>query len=229
MNLSLDNNVNKLVLVVVLGAVALIVINISKNKLGKQVSVFLSLVVILLSGYFGYNLLMIPTENFEESPSPINTREHFNENEGNVFNHFSDQEDEAEAQAQAEAQAEAQAQAEAEAEAQAQAQAQAEAESNSVVSENNSNNKAVLNHEVLLPCDTTSDFAKNNPNTAGDICTKNFLNSGHHIGINTQGCSLRNSNRGLRSEPPNPQVQVSPWLQTTICPDLTRKHLDGPQ
>ena len=37
---------------------------------------------------------------------------------------------------------------------------------------------------------------------------------------------MRNANRGLRSEPPNPQVQVSPWLQTTICPDLHRKPLD---
>ena len=57
---------------------------------------------------------------------------------------------------------------------------------------------------------------------------KNLLNAGHHIGVNTQGCSMRNANRGLRSEPPNPQVQVSPWQQSSICPDLYRKPLDCP-
>ena len=38
----------------------------------------------------------------------------------------------------------------------------------------------------------------------------------------------RNSNLQLRSEPPNPQTQVSPWLNSTIEPDLIRRPLDCP-
>jgi hypothetical protein len=48
----------------------------------------------------------------------------------------------------------------------------------------------------------------------------------HHIGVNTVGQTLRNANRQLRSEPPNPQVKVSPFLQTTIGPDTNRKPLE---
>ena len=94
---------------------------------------------------------------------------------------------------------------------------------------NNSNHPAdngVLRCSDLLPADTNSPWAQVSPSGVGELCTKNLLNAGHHIGVNTQGCSLRNANRGLRSEPPNPQVQVSPWLQTTICPDLLRRPLE---
>ena len=44
-------------------------------------------------------------------------------------------------------------------------------------------------------------------------------------GVNTVGQSLKNANRQLRSDPPNPQVKVSPWLQSTIEPDTDRKSL----
>jgi hypothetical protein len=54
----------------------------------------------------------------------------------------------------------------------------------------------------------------------------NFLTAGYHIGINTVGQTLRNANRQLRSEPLNPQVPVSPWLQTTIEPDTNRRPLE---
>ena len=60
----------------------------------------------------------------------------------------------------------------------------------------------------------------------GGLTDQNFLNAGYHVGINTVGQSLRNANRQLRSDPPNPQVKVSPWLQTTIEPDVNRKPLE---
>jgi hypothetical protein len=85
----------------------------------------------------------------------------------------------------------------------------------------NNNANSNLNSTDLLPCDSNSTWAQVNPSGVGDLCGKNLL-----IGVNTQGCSMRNANRGLRSEPPNPQTQVSPWLQTTICPDLHRKSLE---
>jgi len=62
--------------------------------------------------------------------------------------------------------------------------------------------------------------------TAGELNDKNFLNAGYHVGVNTVGQSLRNANLQLRSECPNPTVKVSPWLQTTMEPDLNRSPLD---
>lgn len=54
----------------------------------------------------------------------------------------------------------------------------------------------------------------------------NMLDAGFHVGVNTVGQSLRNANRQLRSEPPNPQVNVSPWLMSSIGPDLLRRPLE---
>jgi len=83
-----------------------------------------------------------------------------------------------------------------------------------------------LNASELLPADTNSQWAAANPMGAGDIQGKNFLSAGALIGINTVGQSLRNGNQQLRSEPANPQVQVGPWLQSTIEPDLQRRPLE---
>jgi hypothetical protein len=83
-----------------------------------------------------------------------------------------------------------------------------------------------LNPMELLPSDPHSQWAQVNPTGAGDIQGKNFLSAGALIGINTIGQSLRNANLQLRAEPPNPQTQVSPWLQSTIEPDLQRRPLE---
>jgi hypothetical protein len=83
-----------------------------------------------------------------------------------------------------------------------------------------------LNPMDLLPNDPNSQWAQVNPQGAGDIQGKNFLSAGALIGINTIGQSLRNANLQLRAEPPCPQVQVGPWNQTTIEPDLIRKPLE---
>ena len=52
---------------------------------------------------------------------------------------------------------------------------------------------------------------------------KDFLPSIHNIGFNSINKPVRNANLQLRSEPPNPQVMISPWLQSTIEPDTNRK------
>jgi len=83
-----------------------------------------------------------------------------------------------------------------------------------------------LNPMDLLPSDPNSQWAQVNPTGAGDIAGKNFLSAGALIGINTIGQSLRNANLQLRAEPPCPQVSVSPWLNSTIEPDLIRKPLE---
>jgi hypothetical protein len=87
--------------------------------------------------------------------------------------------------------------------------------------------KNQLAPQELLPMDTNSTWAEVNPTGAGDISGKNFLSAGSLIGVNTVGQSLRNANQQLRSEPPNPQGQVSIWNQSTIEPDLGRRPLEG--
>lgn len=86
--------------------------------------------------------------------------------------------------------------------------------------------KNQLAPQELLPNDPNSKWAQVNPQGAGDIAGKNFLNAGALIGVNTVGQSLRNASWDLRSEPPNPQVNVSPWLNSTIEPDVNRRVLE---
>ena len=86
--------------------------------------------------------------------------------------------------------------------------------------------KEQLTPAELLPQDNSSAWAQVNPTGSGTLKDRNFLQSGHHIGINTVGQTLRNANLQLRSEPPNPQVKVSPWIQSTIDPDTNRKPME---
>ncbi len=83
-----------------------------------------------------------------------------------------------------------------------------------------------LNPAELLPQDEASMWAQMNPAGSGDLQGKNFLSAGALIGVNTVGQSMRNANLQLRAEPPNPQVGVSPWLNSTIEPDLQRRPLE---
>ena len=83
-----------------------------------------------------------------------------------------------------------------------------------------------LKPEDLLPKDMNTKWAQVNPTGQGMLADRNFLDAGHHVGINTVGQTLRNANYGFRSEIPNPQIKVSPWQQSTIDPDVGRKPLE---
>lgn len=79
--------------------------------------------------------------------------------------------------------------------------------------------------EDLLPDGAASQWAQQNPLGQGAIGDQSFLTAGHHIGIVTS--NMRNSNMGLRSEPPNPIIKgVSIWQQSTIQPDLLRRKFE---
>jgi hypothetical protein len=78
----------------------------------------------------------------------------------------------------------------------------------------------------LLPKDSNSTWAQQNPMGNGSLKGKNFLSAGALIGVNTVGQSLRNANLQIRAEPPVPQVPVSVFNNSTIEPDLTRRPLD---
>ena len=78
----------------------------------------------------------------------------------------------------------------------------------------------------LLPNDTNSQWSNMNPRGGGQLQSINLLSAGSLIGINTIGSSLRNANLQLRSEPANPQIDVGPWNQSTIQPDVMRVPLE---
>lgn len=77
----------------------------------------------------------------------------------------------------------------------------------------------------LLPKTADNKFSALQP-TTNDLQGVNLLQAGYHIGIDTVGQSLRNANLQVRSEPPNPQTNVGPWMNSTIEPDLQRKPLE---
>jgi hypothetical protein len=86
-----------------------------------------------------------------------------------------------------------------------------------------------LKAEDLLPKEDSAaiqEFNLAKPVGDGILSGVNMLDSGFHVGVNTVGQSLRNANLQLRSEPPNPQVNVSPWLMSSIGPDLMRRPLE---
>ena len=84
----------------------------------------------------------------------------------------------------------------------------------------------IQNPADLLPKDTNSQWAQLNPSGKGELANINLLKAGYHIGIDTIGQSLRNANLQIRSEPPNPQLNVGPWMQSTITPDFMRVPLE---
>jgi hypothetical protein len=84
---------------------------------------------------------------------------------------------------------------------------------------------SIQNPADLLPKDSNGEWAQLNPAGKGELANVNLLKSGYHIGIDTIGQSLRNANLQIRSEPPNPQLSVGPWNQSTISPDFLRPSL----
>jgi len=81
-----------------------------------------------------------------------------------------------------------------------------------------------LTTDDLLPKDAANTkWAQVTPSGQGELRDLNFMTAGWHIGVNTQGQSLRNANLQLRSEPINPQFKVSPWNMSTVEPDVSRR------
>jgi hypothetical protein len=87
-------------------------------------------------------------------------------------------------------------------------------------------NSSNQNPTDLLPKDTNSQWAQLNPAGQGDLGNINLLKAGYHIGIDTVGQTLRNANLQIRSEPPNPQINVGPWNLSTIESDFMRPSLE---
>jgi hypothetical protein len=222
MNFDLGNNITQMIVLFIIAVALLFAVNVFQKKIGKF-SAPLAVIIIVVSCVIAY-LIMTNNLNMEN-----NTSESFlvnpDESDSPIYEHFQEEQEQEEPEQDV---------------VNNQTEPIGSNETNvneqqvnnnlepsvEVQPSNNSNNSNTFNVSDMLPVDSNSLHNQVNPNGQGALENKNLLNAGHHIGVDTQGCSLRNANRGLRSEPPNPQVQVSPWLQTTICPDLLRKPLD---
>jgi hypothetical protein len=86
--------------------------------------------------------------------------------------------------------------------------------------------RSQLTPDDLLPTNECNVWSKSNPYGDNNLADRNFLQAGWATGISTVGSVMKNANLQLRSEFPNPQNSVSPWMQSTISPDLERKPLE---
>lgn len=75
--------------------------------------------------------------------------------------------------------------------------------------------------ELLPKGELGASFAAVNPVGAEDLKGQNFLQAGYHSNLNIVGIAQTNRNPSydIRTETPNPQAKVGPFLQTTIDPD----------
>jgi len=87
-------------------------------------------------------------------------------------------------------------------------------------------NPNIQNPAELLPKSSNNAWSEMNPSGKGELANINLLKAGYLVGIDTIGQSLRNANLQIRSEPPNPQLSVGPWNQSTIEPDFQRVPLE---
>jgi hypothetical protein len=87
--------------------------------------------------------------------------------------------------------------------------------------------KDVITPQELMPReDSYNTWQQTSPPVSGHLADRNYLESGHHFGIDTVSNSLRNANLQLRSDPLIPQIQVGPWMQSTIGADTNHRQLE---
>ena len=226
MNFDLGSDTNKLILVVVVAVALLLALHTYQKQLGRNVAVGAAIVTFVVVGYVVFNLMnKHPVQNVVNDVENVNNLvEGFYTDDNDSYEHFQANEPEPEDEDGDESvdQAAADNAAAENQQNQSNKNAQVDDEEN----RNNPVDNGVFKCTDLLPGDTDSTWAQVSPSGVGELCSKNLLNAGHHVGVNTTGTSLRNANRQIRSEPPCPQVNVSPWLQTTIAPDLLRRPLE---
>lgn len=92
--------------------------------------------------------------------------------------------------------------------------------------------ETTLSSSELLPKgEIGASWAAVNPVGADDLKGQNFLQAGYHSNINVVGIAQTNRNPSydIRSELPNPQSKIGPFLNTTIDPDpfKTSRSLEG--
>jgi hypothetical protein len=82
--------------------------------------------------------------------------------------------------------------------------------------------------ELLPKGGLGASWAAVNPSSMGDLKGQNFLDAGYHTNTAIAGVSQTNRNASwdVRSEVPNPQVKVGPFINTTIEANPFKRGLD---
>jgi hypothetical protein len=88
------------------------------------------------------------------------------------------------------------------------------------------NTQSTGNPQDLLPKDKNSQFSDFNMINQGNIVMPDLLDAGYLIGLDTIGQSLRNPNYQERSDPIIPKINIGPWNNSTIEPDIGRVPLE---
>jgi len=80
---------------------------------------------------------------------------------------------------------------------------------------------SLTSSELLPKGEIGASWAAVNPVGSEDLKGQNFLQAGYHSNINVVGIAQTNRNPSydIRTETPNPQAKVGPFLNTTIDPD----------
>lgn len=76
----------------------------------------------------------------------------------------------------------------------------------------------------FLPKDKNDDWFEVMPEPIS-VKSRHLINVSRPVGVTSIGSSLRNASWDIRGSPPCPKTVVSPWLQSTIEPDLNIKGL----
>lgn len=82
--------------------------------------------------------------------------------------------------------------------------------------------QSINNPAELLPSDINKQWSTLNPSGKDGFDNSNLLQAGSHIGLDTIGNSNKNSCLDIRSCPLVPKVDVGPWNNSTIEPDIAR-------
>lgn len=80
----------------------------------------------------------------------------------------------------------------------------------------------IFNVDKLLPQDIREDWFDVMPEPVS-VKNRHLVNIVRPIGVNTIGASLRNPSLDFRGSPPCPKFVASPWLNSTIEPDINIK------
>jgi len=83
--------------------------------------------------------------------------------------------------------------------------------------------------ELLPKGELGASYAAVNPASMGDLKGQNFLDAGYHTNTAVAGVTQTNRNASwdVRSEQPNPQTKVGPFLNTTIEANPFKRGLDA--
>lgn len=79
--------------------------------------------------------------------------------------------------------------------------------------------------DKLLPQEVKSDWFEVMPEPI-KVKNRHLVNVTRPVGVNTIGSSRKNASYDIRGSPPCPMFVVSPWLQSSITPDLNIKGLN---